>query len=343
MKTIATVFALSLILVTAFGAIGTPPAYAQTTDGKVCLSLNSNLNFGMSEARTDGNISRLQDFLATRGYFDRALMGALRFGPATRAAVIKFQTSEGLPQTGFVGPLTRAAVSRATCGLTPPSSTVSLYSLTPTSGAVGTTVSVTGFGLTQNNTILMDGTVAARNVPITSSIAVACTTDPSCKGGIRQTLTFTIPESLSPNCSFKMMCPMYMRLVSPGTYAVTVLNDNGTSNALTFTVTGSGSPNLSISGLDAPSSIALGQSGTWTIRMNTSTNSGTLHYAVVWGDETNMGMAAMIAPRVENLSTSATFTHTYSHSGTYAPTFTIIDDNGHSVTTSATVTVTPLY
>jgi peptidoglycan hydrolase-like protein with peptidoglycan-binding domain len=199
--------------------------------------LSTNVGYGMQDIHTDGSISRLQDFLATQGYFNRNLMGTLRYGPATRAAVIKFQTAHGVPQTGFVGPLTRAAISSASCGTTPPSSPVSLYYVAPARGAVGATVSVTGFGFTAGNTILMEGSVAARNVPITSSIAVACTTDPSCKGGIRQTLQFTIPDSLSPNCPTGSMCPMYMRLTTPGAYALTVENENGTSAPLTFTVT----------------------------------------------------------------------------------------------------------
>jgi hypothetical protein len=32
-------------------------------------------------------------------------------------------------------------------------------------------------------------------------------------------------------------CPMYELLVSKGTYSVTVLNANGTSNALSYTIT----------------------------------------------------------------------------------------------------------
>jgi peptidoglycan hydrolase-like protein with peptidoglycan-binding domain len=234
MKPLATVLVSSFVI--AASVMGASPVFAQT-DAKICLTLSTNVSYGMQDAHTDGNVARLQDFLATNGYFDRNLMGSLRFGPATRAAVIKFQASHSLPQTGFISPRTRAAISSVSCGTTPPSSNVSLYFLTPASGAVGTTVLVTGFGFTANNTILMDGSVAARNVPITSSIAVACTTDPSCKGGIRQTLQFTIPDSLSPNCPAGSMCPMYLRLTTPGTYAITVQNDHGTSAPLTLTVT----------------------------------------------------------------------------------------------------------
>ncbi|MDB5195063.1 MAG: hypothetical protein JWO84_247 [Parcubacteria group bacterium] len=237
MKTLATVLVSSFVLGAAL--MGAAPAYAQTTVAKTCLSLTSNVGYGMQDAHTDGSISRLQDFLATQGYFDRSLMGTLRFGPATRAAVIKFQAAQNISQTGFVGPLTRAAISRISCGTTPPpNSTVSLYRLAPPNGETGTTVSVTGFGFTNSNTVLLDGSVAARNVPIISSIAIACTTSPSCHGGINQTIQFTIPTALSANCTSAKACPLYARLVTPGTYSITVQNDNGTSNALPFTVTG---------------------------------------------------------------------------------------------------------
>jgi peptidoglycan hydrolase-like protein with peptidoglycan-binding domain len=238
MKSTYLIALLAFVLLAASFAPGT--IFAQTSSKvspKTCLSLTSNLSYGMQDMHTDGSVARLQDFLATNGYFDRNLMGSLRFGPATRAAVVTFQAAHSIPQTGFVGPLTRAAISTVSCGTTPPSSTVSLYFISPATSTVGATVSVTGFGFTSNNTILMDGTVAARNIPITSSIAVACTTDPSCKGGIRQTLTFTIPSALSPNCPADSVCPMYMREVTPGTYSVTVQNGNGTSNALPLTVT----------------------------------------------------------------------------------------------------------
>ena len=123
---------------------------------------------------------------------------------------------------------------------TPAESIVKIYSISPTSRAVGTTVNISGFGFTSANTILMDGSVVATNVPITSSIAISCTTDPNCVGGIHQGLTFTIPSSLSPNCSTGLACPMVQRLVTPGTYAVTVRNDSGTSNAAQLTVTSAG-------------------------------------------------------------------------------------------------------
>jgi hypothetical protein len=124
---------------------------------------------------------------------------------------------------------------------TPPhtQAAVTLYSVSKTSGiAVGDTITITGSGFTNDNTILLDGMVAAKNVPITSSIAIACTTDPSCKGGIHQTLIFTIPSSIGPDCKAGQMCPMYMRLLTSGTYNLAVENENGTSNTIAVSIVG---------------------------------------------------------------------------------------------------------
>ena len=78
------------------------------------LSLTRDLSLGMSGT----DVLALQKFLNAHGYLV-ATSGAgspgnetLYFGPATRAAVIRFQTAYAIaPAAGYVGPLTRAALS----------------------------------------------------------------------------------------------------------------------------------------------------------------------------------------------------------------------------------------
>jgi hypothetical protein len=233
-----------------------------------------------------------------------------------------------------------------TDGTTPPEPTsISIQSISPKSGPVGTEVTLTGRFMSDNN-IVHFGAGAIANVPITSSIAVACTTNPSCVPGIRQTLVFTVPQSVGPYCKSGMACPMYMQLITPGTYKVSVENENGISNTVEFTVAGGTSSSggtLSVSGLDAPASLSLGTAGTWTVHVTTNTAAGNLHYSVVWGDEVSASSASIRDPGTVDIQTSATFTHSYQHSGVFQPTFTITDDMGHSVTTGSTVVVTPLY
>ena len=222
---------------------------------------------------------------------------------------------------------------------------MSLYSLSPASGNIGTTVTITGYGFTSSNTILMDGSVVARDVPITSSTGFTCTDSLTCKSAVRQTLVFTVPDALAPYCPVGSFCAQYMRMVTPGAYTITVTNTNGTSNGVRFTVTdGSGSNPLSISSLDAPTSLPMGVAGTWTVRTQTNTSVGNLHYSVVWGDEVGYQTAgAFRAPDTQPLSTTATFTHTYRTTGTYTPVFTVTDGNGHSTSASASVVITPIY
>jgi peptidoglycan hydrolase-like protein with peptidoglycan-binding domain len=195
-----------------------------------CIEMNGNLGIGS----TGSGVAQLQQSLGvtSTGYF----------GALTQAAIMKWQTVHSVPATGYVGPLTRAAFIIGCGNPIPPVVTGSqptVYGVNPTSGSVGTTVSVTGFGFTSDNTILMDGSLAARDVPITSSVAITCTTSPTCKGGIRQTLQFTIPSTLGPNCPVGSECPTYLREVTPGQYDVSVQNTNGTSNTSSFTVVSS--------------------------------------------------------------------------------------------------------
>ena len=326
----------------------------------ICFTFSTNIRYGSDDATSgQGYITQLQTFLSNQGYFNSANLGTGHFGPLTLSAVEKYQAANGIPSTGFVGPLTRASMNN-TCGinpnptpeptptpLPPTSSPITLYSVNPSNGQTGTTVTLGGFGFTSSNTVLFGGSVAARDVPIASSIAIACTTNPTCHGGINQTLTFTVPTSLSPSCPAGGMCPMYMRLVTPGEYDITVQNANGTSNTIPFTVTalpGSSQP-LTIAGLDAPASLTTAQTGTWTVHALANTGIGNLHYTVSWGDGSGVPASAIMAPQsFPTATTSSTFTHQYQYPDTYTQVFTVTDDAGNTVLASSTVTVTsPIY
>ena len=203
-------------------------------------------------------------------------------------------------------------------------------SISPSSGVVGTQVTLNGSGFSQDMVVRFDGGSVAH--------------DTSADG---TQISFNIPESIGAYCTGGMMCPMYMRLVTPGTYQIFVQNADGTaaSNTVDFSVTdgSTGGSSVSINGLDAPSTLALGQSGTWTVHVGSSSLNQNLHYSVLWGDETFGGNAAIMAPEPTTVQTSATFTHAYQRSGSYTATFTVSDDSGHSASVSSTIIVTPLY
>lgn len=108
-----------------------------------------------------------------------------------------------------------------------------------------------------------------------------------------------------------------------------------------FTVGGStsgGAP--SISGLDAPTTLSVGQTGTWTVRASVPDQANSrLSYSVTWGDEAYDGIGSPNAQAsAARLQTSATFTHTYQRAGTFNPVFTVSNGSG-SAQTSASVTV----
>jgi hypothetical protein len=95
-------------------------------------------------------------------------------------------------------------------------------SLNPTSGPVGTSVTISGSGFTATgNSVNFGGssTVIANLVSANGS-----------------TIVFTVPANTNPVCSSQCLAPL--TTITPGNYAVTVSNANGTSStSQNFTVT----------------------------------------------------------------------------------------------------------
>lgn len=88
---------------------------AQTT----CLDLQYNMSYRSRDARSNGEVSDLQDFLNTNGYLSVEPTGY--FGVATIAAVKKFQSAilgatSSTPGYGGIGPKSRAKIKAMTCG-----------------------------------------------------------------------------------------------------------------------------------------------------------------------------------------------------------------------------------
>jgi hypothetical protein len=94
---------------------------------------------------------------------------------------------------------------------------VRVYALSPQSGPEGTSVTVTGFGFTNDNAIHFGDRVVT-HVGIRSTFGVSCALAPNCQGGLRQLLVFKVPSA------------------PPGKYQVSVENSNGKSNELSFSV-----------------------------------------------------------------------------------------------------------
>jgi len=87
----------------------TPVAAAPSTGnvlGVSTFSFNSDLRQGMS----GNDVTQLQTKLTSEGVYTGPITGT--FGTLTLKAVKAYQASKGLPQTGFVGTLTRAQLNQ---------------------------------------------------------------------------------------------------------------------------------------------------------------------------------------------------------------------------------------
>ncbi len=193
-------------------------------------------------------------------------------------------------------------------------STPTISYLNPSSGGVGTSVTVFGTGFSTSGNTVYFGNAVISNLSSYDN----------------QSVSFTVPGQLVGYGN---------QAVYLGTYPVSVTNAAGyTSNTQNFTVTSLGSSGApTISSINGPASVSAGQSATWTLTVyNPSTSYATV--SVNWGDNyayaTNMSSQQLLVQGTQTLS----FTHTYYSAGTYTATFTV-SGSGGSNTTSSTVSV----
>lgn len=92
-----------------------------------------------------------------------------------------------------------------------------------------------------------------------------------------------------------------------------------------------------ISGVSGPTTLNINQTGNWEIKAS-DPEQGNLSYQVFWGDEA-VGASAQLSRPLAYYNQTATFTHSYSKSGIYYPTFTVTDNQSLSAKTSISVKV----
>ena len=203
-----------------------------------------------------------------------------------------------------------------------PGGPLALSFLSPNSGAVGTSVTVYGSGFSSSGNSVRFGNGLIANLHSFDGT----------------TLTFAVPSQLTGYGSGQVVL---------GSYNVSVSNASGNvSNSLPFTVTSLGSAGTpSITGINGPSSLQVGTSGTWTITLNTGGSAGTnTSVNVNWGDSIT-GYASASVPQTSYSvgAQTLTFTHSYTTAGTYTVTFTASNQNGQQSVASATVVVGGTY
>lgn len=196
----------------------------------------------------------------------------------------------------------------------PQQGVLSISYLDPSSGAIGSSVTVRGYGFSQSGNTVRFGNGVIANLSSYDGTS----------------LSFTVPTSLSG---------YGYQPVGLGTYDVSVTNSWGaTSNALPFTVTStSGSGSVSITGVSGPTTLSTGVSGTWTLTLSTG-NASYSNVSVNWGDSGGAYNAA--SQGTYSGTQTLTFSHVYAAPGTYTITFTASSQYGQQATASATVYVT---
>jgi len=95
-----------------------------------CVSLSSDL----AQGSQNSSVTALQGYLAASGYLSVAPTGY--FGSLTFAAVKNYQSAQGINNTGYVGPLTRASLQAMTCT----AQTQTTTTAPPTTGIVTTPI-----------------------------------------------------------------------------------------------------------------------------------------------------------------------------------------------------------
>jgi hypothetical protein len=291
---------------------------AERNQNGFCYDFGRNLKLGDKD-ETEGDIAILGRVLNLDD--DAVYLG---FDKVMFETVKKFQAKYGIPSTGYVGPLTRAKLN-------------SLYGcknkvfITPS--ALGNAKVKEGYDQQLNQHGLVGN--------ITWKIV----------GG-------QLPSGLSlyagaGSCELNGGCPQSQQdwasiggyPTTAGTYTFTVQATNGTQTATqnyTLVVKGkdsdSGAP--VISGISGPTSLKVGETGTWVIKASDPRN-GILWYYINWGDRQiiDEGGLSTSRPPSDFVQTS-TFTHSYNQVGIYTVTFSVMNSANTRTQSTMTVNVT---
>lgn len=278
------------------------------------------------------NVTNLQTWLTDKGYYSGPITGY--YGSLTQGGVEAFQTANGISATGFVGPLTLAALNSmagvSTTGTVSTNSTElaqlqsELNSLLAQIQAIesGTTNVPTGTNITlqTNEGNGASGSIGASG---TGPFTYAIVRSPS-NGVVNSFNTTTGAFTYTPNANFS----------GSDTFTYTVANGSGTSAPMTVTVNVMPTSNTTTTTAPSGQAMSFSTSGGASFNGNLVGNgTGPFTYAIAigptWGTITNF-----------NASTGA-FTYVpTSASYTGSDSFTYTVSNGTSVSSPITVSIT---
>ena len=323
-------------------------------------TFNNDLGLGS----TGSDVSNLQTWLMSNGYNIPSISSGVAsrgyFGSQTQAAVEAYQRTIGLPAYGFFGPLTRGYWSGhyGNGGNSGGNPGTSLRVTSPNGGEtwqLGTMQNITWTNGTASAGYNQTGDIKLE------FFTPACAqpgANPQCGIAVRAPLTIASGVNLnsasyvwnvgqlSNYCAGNVACPVTAIPLSAGQYKIQICPTNVNSNLQCddsdnyFNITSSNVSNGQtpvISGIDAPTSLALNQTGTWTVHATDPLN-GTLSYSVNWGDSA-YPVAAYSTSAALSYGQSTTFTHSYSNAGTYTIAFTVRNSSSLQAQTTTTIVV----
>jgi Putative peptidoglycan binding domain/IPT/TIG domain len=239
----ASIFSNMIVFAESLSSVNT---YSNAT---LPTSFNTNLKFG---SRGD-LVKQLQNTLVSLGYLKSGLNTGY-FGNATRTALKLYQKSKKLPDTGYFGPLTRTYLNKESGSTLPiddrtkPTLPLTIRTVHPEVGNIGSTITINGTGFTSSNSIKF-GSHIIQNVNSVDGTS----------------LSFNVPEYINP-CGTNTLCMAPAYKTTPGWYPVTVQNTKGISNSIEFAVaTSSNTPSQAL--LQKQSAcVSLG--GSWNTSQN---------------------------------------------------------------------------
>lgn len=174
-------------------------AIAQENSGPIagyCPTLSVSFGRGSSDATTGGQVTQLQRFLADYYDLNPADYVSGYFGRMTQQNVMRFQSERGIaPVSGFVGPLTRAAIASVCSETTNSYSQSTYYSqalYTPTYSQAGYYSQGT---YSTNATCTFNGQTVAHGQSVTAYQASSVAAGSSCASQTRTCSNGTLSGS----------------------------------------------------------------------------------------------------------------------------------------------------
>ncbi len=294
------------------------------------------------------DVTNLQTWLLSNGFdipaISSGISGKGYFGSQTKLALIRYQQSLGFPAFGYFGPMTRGYIN----GHNNPNN-ASFKVTSPNSGETwvkGTTQNITWSGsanvLAQKGDIKLEyplpacaqpGQIIRCMIMVRAPLTIAKNVDLNSRsyswyvGQVQELHTGTDANMASDGQYKIQICPADGSTCDESDSTFTISSNPVTGNAPV------------INGVDTPTTLSVGQTGTWTVRATDPLN-GTLSYSAIWGDGSILPPGMVGNAAQPTISQTSTFTHVYTTAGTYTATFTVTNSSGQSARITSTVVVT---